>query len=567
VPPGVRFLGRLNRALDLNSEQQDVATAGTWSQLRTLNRLMQQETFDEASRTHVDIKIMELVQTNPELARCKFKIDDFDEYLLHQIICKRPSVELVVYVYQQNPGAAKVPGFGGYSLLHHACWCHASLDVIQFLVAIDEQAIRSGPFPPLFCAVDKETSFDVMEFLVRSYPEALCTSDISSVTPLDIALMDELPLHVIALFVQHYPNSELKVTEKGGSTKLQQEVACILGHDHDIIRTVDASFVKFTTPAQAAFFEVLASNTTLTEIVLNLTDIEVDEMICESFYLFLTKNACIKKFSVCGGVLNEALADSMVRGIHVNGTIDDLVIEGGLSKGGVESLLAGSSEIKNLEKLSLKYTVVDGADWSGLSSFLSLQSLDLSNCQVGTSLAGPLAALLENTWRLEELFVGRNYIGDTGTIAIAKALQKNRSLRKLEYEKNEIGEQGWEAFINSLREFNVTLRFVRFASEDPFYDKYSPQLLYFCDENGFGRQIVEKKSVVPTAVADAEDGPVSALAGEPTAQSVGSSHLILSHVEADFTAEFIEANSNFPTATRNFEDADEGLEEETIEWG
>jgi hypothetical protein len=257
----------------------------------------------------------------------------------------------------------------------------------------------------------------------------------------------------------------------------------------------------------------------------------------------------------------------MVKGIHVNGTIEDLVIEGGLSKAGVESLLAGSSEIKNLEKLSLKYTVVDGADWSGLSSFLSLQSLDLSNCQVGTSLAGPLAALLENTWRLEELFVGRNNIGDTGTIAIAKALQKNRSLRKLEYEKNEIGEQGWEAFIDSLREFNVTLRFVRFASEDPFYDKYSPQLLYFCDENGFGRQIVEKKSVVPTAVVDAEDGPVSASAGEPTAQSVGSSHLILSHVEADFTAEFIEANSNFPTATRNFEDADEGLEEETIEWG
>lgn len=505
-----RFLGRLNRALALNSEQLNAATAGAWSQLRTLNQLMQQKTFDDASRTHVDIKIMELVQTNPELAKCKFKIEDFDEYLLHQIICRRSSVELVVYVYQQNPNAAKIPGFGGYSLLHHACWCHASLEVIQFLVAIDEQAIRSGPFPPLFCAVDKETTFDVIEFLVKSYPEALCTSDISSVTPLDIALMDDLPVQVIALLVQHHPNSDLKVTEKGGSKTLQKDVACILGRDHDIIRTVDASFVKFTAQAQAAFFEALASNTTLTEIVLNLTDIEVDDLICESLYLFFTQNGCIKKFSVCGGVLNEALADSLVRGIRLNGTIVDLVIEGGLSKSGVESLLAGSSEMNNLEKLSLKYTVVDGTDWSGLSSFLSLQSLDLSNCQVGTSLAGPIAALLEITCRLEELFVGRNNIGDIGTVAIAKALQKNKSLRKLEYEKNEIGERGWEALIDSLREFNITLLFVRFAVEDPFYDKYYPQLVYFCDENGFGRQIVEKKSQVVTAVADAEDGPLSA---------------------------------------------------------
>ena len=356
-------------------------------------------------------------------------------------------------------------------------------------MAIDEQAIWAPPFPPLFCAVDSETCLGVLEFLVKTYPEALCTSDISSVTPLDIALKENLPLAVISLFVQYYPISELKVSEKGGSTILKPEVACILGCNHNTVRTIVASFIRFTTSAQTAFFEVLAWNKTLTKIILKLVELDVDRKVCNAFHFFLTTNATIKKMSVFGGILNESLADSMVNGIQSNCTITDLVIEGGLSWGSVESLLAGSLSITNVEKLSLKYTVAHGADWSGLSSFIFLQSLNLSNCQVGESLAIPLAVLLEETKSLEELFVGRNYIGDDGTVAIAKALQLNSSLRKLEYEKNNIGEPGWEALTDAMREFNTTLRFVPFATEDLFYEKHFPQLIYFCDQNGLGRRI------------------------------------------------------------------------------
>ena len=104
--------------------------------------------------------------------------------------------------------------FRSFLLLHHSCWCHASLEVIQFLVAIDKQAIWAPLFPPLFCAVNSKTCLGVLEFLVKTYPEALCTSDISSVTPLDIALKDELPLCVISLLVQYKPISELKVSKK-----------------------------------------------------------------------------------------------------------------------------------------------------------------------------------------------------------------------------------------------------------------------------------------------------------------------------------------------------------------
>ena len=75
--------------------------------------------------------------------------------------------------------------------------------------------------------------------------------------------------------------------------------------------------------------------------------------------------------SMFGGILDKALEDSMVYGIKSNCTITDLVIEGSLSQGGIESLLAVYLAMTNIEKLSLKYTVAHGADWSGLSSFVS----------------------------------------------------------------------------------------------------------------------------------------------------------------------------------------------------
>jgi hypothetical protein len=138
-------------------------------------------------------------------------------------------------------------------------------------------------------------------------------------------------------------------------------------------------------------------------------------------------------------------------------------------------------------------------------------------------------------------------------------LQDNMSLRKLEYEKNEIGELGWEAFIETLRGFNVTLRFVRFAAEDPFYDKYYPQLVYFCDENGFGRHIVEKKYIVPSIANEVDAGSIPA--GEPTAQSGGLTSL---SIDLEFPEDLFDWTHS-PTPGEDLKNANEGVEE-TVEW-
>jgi hypothetical protein len=61
---------------------------------------MQKDAKDDKSHVHIDMQMLELVQKNPELAKCRFKINDYEEFLLHQIICKCPSVELAVYVCQ-----------------------------------------------------------------------------------------------------------------------------------------------------------------------------------------------------------------------------------------------------------------------------------------------------------------------------------------------------------------------------------------------------------------------------------------------------------------------------------
>jgi hypothetical protein len=98
---------------------------------------------------------------------------------------------------------------------------------------------------------------------------------------------------------------------------------------------IDTSFIKFSTSAQTAFFEVLTSNKTLTEIILNLLELKINCKVCNAFHYFFIKNMSIKKMSVFGGILDKALEDSMVCGIQSNCTITNLIIEGGLSWGGI----------------------------------------------------------------------------------------------------------------------------------------------------------------------------------------------------------------------------------------
>jgi len=472
----------------LCNEEVDIADAGIRSQLSRLNGLMKLDMNKDRQRKRFMDQVRELVQKNPKLALYRFKVDGLEEPLLHQVICRRPPLDLVELVYAYNPAAAMEKGFGDYTILHTACLCHNTKEVIEFLVKQDPLNLQARrPFPPLFCAIDNETHMEVLEFLVKSYPAALCSCDLSSVTPLDVALMEQMPLPIIQLFVSHYPSPELKVSERAGCVQMHPEVSSIFASEHHIIRTLDATNMRFTRPGWTTFFKLVACNETLTELLLDLGEAEVDPDACDALNKMMRENDSLTKVSISGRLLPTAFAKAVISGFSKNQVMTELSFLVHLDFMNIEGLVRNCASHPTLTKLTLRHCVADGTDWSGLSSLTSLERLDLSDCMVGPSLAEPLAALIEKTDRLEELNVARNRIGDKGTVLIAKALEKNSSLQGVDFGQNNIEETGWQAFVSTLQECNSSLLSLGFAMDDAHYDTYNQQVLYYCDQNAMGR--------------------------------------------------------------------------------
>jgi hypothetical protein len=478
---------------NLNDEKMDIKDAGLRSQLSRLNGLMKLDMNKPRQRTRFFQQVTELVQKNPKLALCRFKVDDCEEPLLHQVVCRQPPLELVEQMYAYNPMAATERGFGDYTLLHTACLCHCSKEVIEFLVKQDPLLLQARPFPPLFCAIDHETKMEVLEFLVKSYPDALCSCDVASITPLDMALMEDLPLPIIQLFVSHYPRSELKVSQRAGSFQMHPEVSSIFASEHYVITTLDATNMRFTRQGWITFFKLMSDNGTLEELLLDLGEAEVDPDVCDALNKLMRENDCLQKLSISGRLLPTAFARSIVNGVEKNQTIKELSFLVDLDFMNIEGLLRNCAHHPTLIKLTLRKCVAEGTDWSGLLSLTSLETLDLSDCMVGAGLATPLSALLETTTKLEELQIERNQIGDDGTVLIAHALQKNSTLKRLDYGQNAIGESGWQAFTTALQEHNTTLSSISFGLDDELYETYSQQLMYYCDQNALGRTLSPKQ--------------------------------------------------------------------------
>lgn len=483
------LLSRLGSGLKLSNEKVDIADAGLRSQLSRLNKLMRLDTTKPKQRKRFLDQMTELLVKNPKLTLCRFKIDGYEEPLLHQVICKQPSLELVSLVYAFNPKAAMEKGFGNYTILHHACLCHNQKDVIQFLIQQEPQNLQARPFPPLFCAIDDKTDFQVLELLVKSYPDALCSCDVASVTPMDIALMEQLPLPIIQLFFSHYPRAEMKISQSAGLVEMHPEISSIFASEHHCIHILDATNMRFTQHGWMAFFRLMASNTTLTELLLNLELAEVDPDVCEALNKMVRENTSLRTLRISGRILPTAFANAIVNGFSENQSIQELTFLVHLDFVNIEGLIRNCADHPSLTRLTLRRCVAESTDWTGLSSLQSIERLDLSECKIGHALAEPIASLIETSKALKELNIARNSIGNEGTLLIANALRKNSSLQSFDYGHNAIGESGWQAFVTTLREHNTSLRSLGAALDDPFYDLYNEEVLYYCDQNDLGRTL------------------------------------------------------------------------------
>jgi hypothetical protein len=322
--------------------------------------------------------------------------------------------------------------------------------------------------------------------------------------------MEQLPLPIIQLFFSHYPGTELKITERAGCIPMLPEISSIFASDHHVIQTLDATNMRFTAEAWVSFFRVLATNSTLDQLIIDLGETEVDPDVCEALCTMIRENDSLRKLRISGRILPTAFAKAIVKGFKENNEITDLTFLVHLDLMNVESLIRHCQTHTSLKKLTLNHCVGSRMDWTGISSLTSLRLLDLSDCRIGSELAEPLVQLLELTENLEELLVARNWIGDDGTVQIAKALEHNASVKRLDYGQNGIEDLGWKAFIKTLQESNTTLVSLGFALDDPKYEIYSEQLLYYCDRNALGRSPTSSKKVVfVDQLSNEEKGPAA----------------------------------------------------------
>jgi len=565
----------------LQEEAVNLKTAGYRTQLGRLNRLLKLDTTIPKQAKRFNEQCLELVQKNPKLPKIKFKIDSYEEYLLHQIICKRPSLELVEFVYLLNPDAAIIPGFGGYSLFHHACWSHNSKQILEFLVKANPDCVKAPPFPPLMCAVDNITSMEVLEFLVKAYPEALCSSDVSTVTPLDIALLENLSLDVIHLFVSFFPRPELRVLKGSGRFLMPPEVAAVFAQDHPFVRTLDATYMRFTKQGCQTFFKVLAQNSTLEELLLDLTEEGVDPDVCEAMEKFMRNNDSLLKLRIRGRLLPTAFARALITGLSNNQTLEELSMEVCLDHVNQGKLLDCVKVHPHLNCLALKHCNVDSGNWDGIANLTMLERLDLSDSKIGPALAKPLAKLLETTTKLKELCVRNNCIGGEGTVLIARALEQNSSLEMLEYSHNDIDESGWNALVNTMEVHNKTVRNVGFAMDDPHYDTYYQRLQYYCDQNSVGHVFAGFKNQSPSPTGGSSEsttdltcedksGPEPAVSeekNENVTELVSDDKKVKEDLENDFTIKVTTDEVDKPNLERRLSEITSDLEDTPVDPG
>jgi hypothetical protein len=114
------------------------------------------------------------------------------------------------------------------------------------------------------------------------------------------------------------------------------------------------------------------------------------------------------------------------------------------------------------ENKSLKTLYLEGHSFSSGSGVKLAAALQVNttllelNLNIKPEGARAIARALEDNKTLERLDLSHNRIGDEGAIAFAEALKKNKSLKKLGLSHNKIGDPGVKALAKSLLE-NTTL--------------------------------------------------------------------------------------------------------------
>lgn len=190
--------------------------------------------FEVCKRSPADLsKIKSIVESFPERVS-KFRDSD-GRTALHVLCANRPPLQSVVFL-APDLNSCRQRTSKGMLPLHYACREQASEDVVDFLLKQYPESVQiptaSGWFP-LHLASARGSSLGVIQRLISAWPESVQQATRDGRMALHFACANHASLQIVQLLIRQNPNS-IQVQDQNELTPLH--IACAYSDNLDIIK-------------------------------------------------------------------------------------------------------------------------------------------------------------------------------------------------------------------------------------------------------------------------------------------------------------------------------------------
>lgn len=143
--------------------------------------------------------------------------------LIAEIKKDAPSIDRIRQLVETHPDLVKVPrSVDGSIPLHIACEYKAPLDVVQFLVKQWPDSVKTADIfgnLPLHKACANKASLAVIQYLVQQWPESVKHRNSEGKTPVDMAALQQQAVDVVTINWLELPWRDHRFTEHSSETR------------------------------------------------------------------------------------------------------------------------------------------------------------------------------------------------------------------------------------------------------------------------------------------------------------------------------------------------------------
>jgi Ran GTPase-activating protein (RanGAP) involved in mRNA processing and transport len=266
-------------------------------------------------------------------------------------------------------------------------------------------------------------------------------------------------------FIQSRPELNLrgKGIGDGGAEVLARELK-----GNTTLRKLELHGNGISAAGAAAIAHALKNNSTLTVLSLAENSIGKGTLGIAAIAEALKMNTCLTTLVLSSNKINDDSATLLFESLESNTRLKVLgLYDNNIGPDGADFVASALRVNKSLSTLALgNNNISTGATAIAMALRVnsSLSTLYLGNNKLRFEDVTALSMALQENRTLSELSLDINSVGDDGAVAFAGALASNTTLTSLNLRGNAIGNVGAMAILDSLKDFNTTLKSLDLSS-------------------------------------------------------------------------------------------------------